>query len=75
MPELDTYEEEGIDEDVSELDAEAQFAARAAADEEMNRRDGRARRRGLPTALDGAQPRKPAVAAAAAVAATVGSSF
>ena len=58
MPELDTYEEAGLDEDVSDLNADAQYAARAAAEAELDRRDNRSRRRGLPTALDGAS--KPA---------------
>ena len=53
MPELDVYEVAGLDEDVSELDADAQYAARAAAEAELDRRDNRSRRRGLPTALDG----------------------
>ena len=54
MPELDTYEQEGLDEEPMEVDEEAEYEARRAAEEEMERRDGGGRGRGtLPRSLHG----------------------
>ena len=52
---LDAYEEEGIDEAPEAEDAtlEEQLAARARAERELNKRDRRENRRGLPGALEG----------------------
>lgn len=53
---LDAYESDGLDEEPGELDMEAEFAARAAADRDLDERD----RRGgvLPRALEGEAARK-----------------
>ena len=52
---LDAYEEEGIDEapDAEDVTLEEQLAARARAERELNKRDRRENRRGLPGALEG----------------------
>ena len=54
---LDAYEEEGIDEapDAEDVTLEEQLAARARAERELNKRDRRENRRGLPGALEGGQ--------------------
>eukprot|EP00798_Chlamydomonas_sp_ICE-L_P026366 gene26366-17459_t len=51
IAELDNYDEDAMGE-VSEQDFEQEMAARAAAEADLDRRDVRQRRRGLPTALD-----------------------
>ncbi|KAL0055666.1 hypothetical protein WJX82_002980 [Trebouxia sp. C0006] len=51
---LDAYEEEGIDEapEAEDVTLEEQLAARARAERELNKRDRRENRRGLPGALE-----------------------
>ena len=52
---LDAYEEEGIDEapEAEDITLEEQLAARARAERELNKRDRRENRHGLPGALEG----------------------
>ena len=51
---LDAYEEEGIDEvDEADVTMEERLAARRQADRELNKRDRRENRGGLPGALNG----------------------
>ncbi len=57
---LDAYEEEGIDEapEAEDVTLEEQLAARARAERELNKRDRRENRRGLPGALEGIYSKK-----------------
>ena len=52
---LDAYEAEGIDEapEIEDVTLEEQLAARARAERELNKRDRRENRHGLPGALEG----------------------
>ena len=53
---LDRYEAEGIDEatdEMQDMTVEARMEARAAAERELNKRERRENRRGLPGALEG----------------------